>query len=86
MPPVRKAVFQLQVSNHCPAKPGRKPPGLCLNTHPGVPSVLVPYANADENNHAPNENLDLEKFFAGIKCSLSVLDVMGRPIQSLQSV
>jgi acetylornithine deacetylase/succinyl-diaminopimelate desuccinylase-like protein len=44
----------------------------------GVPSVLVPYANADESNHAPNENLDLDKFYAGIKCSLSVLETLGR--------
>ena len=44
----------------------------------GVPSVLVPYANADESNHAPNENLDLENFYAGIKCTLSVLETVGR--------
>jgi acetylornithine deacetylase/succinyl-diaminopimelate desuccinylase-like protein len=44
----------------------------------GVPSVLVPYANADESNHAPNENLDLDKFYAGIKCTLSVLDRLSR--------
>lgn len=44
----------------------------------GVPSVLVPYANADESNHAPNENLDVEKFFEGIKCTVSVLDELGR--------
>lgn len=44
----------------------------------GVPSVLVPYANADENNHAPNENLDVDKFYAGIKCTISVLDVLGK--------
>jgi acetylornithine deacetylase/succinyl-diaminopimelate desuccinylase-like protein len=44
----------------------------------GVPSVLVPYANADENNHAPNENLDVEKFYAGIKCTVSVLEVLGK--------
>ena len=44
----------------------------------GVPSVLVPYANADENNHAPNENLDVDKFYAGIKCTLSVLEVLGK--------
>jgi len=41
----------------------------------GVPSVIVPYANADESNHAPNENLDLEKFYAG---SLSVLETLGK--------
>jgi acetylornithine deacetylase/succinyl-diaminopimelate desuccinylase-like protein len=44
----------------------------------GLPSVLVPYANADESNHAPNENLDLEKFYAGIRCSLSVLETLGK--------
>ncbi len=44
----------------------------------GVPSVLVPYANADESNHAPNENLDVDKFYAGIKCTLSVLDRLSR--------
>ncbi|MBP1678575.1 MAG: hypothetical protein H6Q29_486, partial [Bacteroidetes bacterium] len=40
--------------------------------------VLVPYANADENNHAPNENLDLENFYAGIKCTLCLLDRLSR--------
>jgi acetylornithine deacetylase/succinyl-diaminopimelate desuccinylase-like protein len=44
----------------------------------GVPSVLVPYVDADESNHAPNENLGLEKFYAGIKCSLSVLETLGK--------
>lgn len=40
-----------------------------LNT----PSVLVPYANADENNHAPNENMDISCFFQGIRCTCQVL-------------
>jgi acetylornithine deacetylase/succinyl-diaminopimelate desuccinylase-like protein len=40
-----------------------------LNT----PSVLVPYANADENNHAPNENMDISCFFQGIRCTCEVL-------------
>ncbi len=44
----------------------------------GVPSVLVPYANADESSHAPNENLDLDKFYAGIRCTLSVLESLGQ--------
>ncbi len=35
----------------------------------GVPSIIVPYANADEANHAPNENLDLECFYQGIEIS-----------------
>jgi acetylornithine deacetylase/succinyl-diaminopimelate desuccinylase-like protein len=43
-----------------------------------VPSVVVPYANADESNHAPNENLEVDKFFKGIRCSCSVLSTLGR--------
>jgi acetylornithine deacetylase/succinyl-diaminopimelate desuccinylase-like protein len=43
----------------------------------GIPSVLVPYANADQNNHAPNENLRLDNFYAGIRCTLSVLESFG---------
>jgi acetylornithine deacetylase/succinyl-diaminopimelate desuccinylase-like protein len=43
-----------------------------------VPSVVVPYANADESNHAPNENLEVDKFFKGIRCSCSVLSALGR--------
>src|SRR5215471_3060271 len=33
----------------------------------GIPAFTVPYANADESNHAPNENLEVERFFRGIK-------------------
>ncbi|MCG8510380.1 MAG: M20/M25/M40 family metallo-hydrolase, partial [Rhodospirillales bacterium] len=42
-----------------------------------VPSIVVPYANADESNHAPNENLEVEKFFQGVRCSCTVLDALG---------
>lgn len=39
----------------------------------GLPSLLVPYANFDESNHAPNENLAIENFVKGIKCCATVL-------------
>lgn len=42
----------------------------------GVPSVIVPYANHDEHNHAPNENLRLDCFFSGIRTTLHVLDAL----------
>lgn len=35
--------------------------------------ILVPYANADSTNHAPNENLDLEYFLQGIKITAGVI-------------
>lgn len=39
----------------------------------GVPAFVVPYANADEANHAPNENIEVERFIAGIKTGAAML-------------
>jgi acetylornithine deacetylase/succinyl-diaminopimelate desuccinylase-like protein len=38
----------------------------------GLPSFLVPYANADERNHAPNENISLDRFFAGVRTAAAL--------------
>jgi acetylornithine deacetylase/succinyl-diaminopimelate desuccinylase-like protein len=38
------------------------------------PSVLVPYANADENNHSPNENLEVHLFLKGIETTCNVIN------------
>ncbi|MFD1173966.1 M20/M25/M40 family metallo-hydrolase [Oceanobacillus picturae] len=43
----------------------------------GVPSVIVPYANSDEANHSPNENLNVDNFFKGIICTCSVIRSLG---------
>ncbi|WP_438315576.1 M20/M25/M40 family metallo-hydrolase [Sporosarcina sp. FA9] len=40
----------------------------------GVPSVIVPYANFDEANHSPNENIGIENFFNGILCTCHVIE------------
>ena len=39
----------------------------------GIPAFVVPYANADEANHAPNENLELSRFKKGIKTGAAML-------------
>jgi len=44
----------------------------------GLPSVGVPYANADEANHAPNENMRLDCFFQGIHASAQVIHELGQ--------
>lgn len=44
----------------------------------GVPAFTVPYANADEANHAPNENLELERFIRGIKTGAAMLIYLGK--------
>jgi acetylornithine deacetylase/succinyl-diaminopimelate desuccinylase-like protein len=43
----------------------------------GVPAFVTPYANADEANHAPNENLEVERFFMGIKTGAAILAHLG---------
>ena len=43
----------------------------------GIPDFTVPYANADESNHAPNENMELELFIRGIKCGVAMLNSLG---------
>lgn len=43
----------------------------------GIPAFGVPYANADESNHAPNENIELERFFKGIKTGAALLSYLG---------
>jgi len=37
-----------------------------------IPIVKVPYGSHDECNHAPNENLVIDLFYKGIKCSATV--------------
>lgn len=39
-----------------------------------VPILVVPYANPDQNNHAPNEHLDVECFENGIRTSAAVIE------------
>lgn len=43
----------------------------------GIPAFLVPYANADEANHAPNENMEIERFYKGIKTGVAMLTFLG---------
>jgi acetylornithine deacetylase/succinyl-diaminopimelate desuccinylase-like protein len=42
----------------------------------GVDHIGVPYANADENNHSPNENISLERFCDGIHVSAQVFQAL----------
>lgn len=43
----------------------------------GIPAFTVPYANPDEANHAPNENLEIDRFLKGIKTGASMLVHLG---------
>ena len=43
----------------------------------GLPTFVVPYANADEANHAPNENMEIDRIIMGIKTGASILLQLG---------
>ena len=43
----------------------------------GIPAFLVPYANADQANHAPNENMEIERFFMVIKTGAAMITYIG---------
>jgi acetylornithine deacetylase/succinyl-diaminopimelate desuccinylase-like protein len=44
----------------------------------GLPSFVVPYANHDEGNHGPNENLVVDRFFAGIRTTAALVATLSR--------
>ena len=42
-----------------------------------TPCFVVPHATHDQNNHAPNESMDLEGFFKGIRTGISIMMKLG---------
>jgi acetylornithine deacetylase/succinyl-diaminopimelate desuccinylase-like protein len=55
-----------------PALGGSLPDAVWTRTL-GVPSLIVPYANADERNHAPDENIRLDLFLSGVVATAEIL-------------
>jgi acetylornithine deacetylase/succinyl-diaminopimelate desuccinylase-like protein len=43
----------------------------------GIPCYGIPFANADERNHAPNENMEVDRFLRGIRGAAGVLLALG---------
>jgi acetylornithine deacetylase/succinyl-diaminopimelate desuccinylase-like protein len=43
----------------------------------GVASLGVPFANVDESNHGPNENLEIHRYLTGIALSMGILRALG---------
>jgi acetylornithine deacetylase/succinyl-diaminopimelate desuccinylase-like protein len=53
-------------------------PGYAFTDILGIDAFVTPYGNADEANHAPNENLKIDCFFNGIRTGAALLDELGR--------
>lgn len=47
----------------------------------GVPSIIMPYANFDQRNHSPNENMQVNYFFNGVNCTCHVIHELGEYIK-----
>ena len=52
---------------------GGSSPNYLFTNVLGLPAVWTTYANADEGNHAPNENMTIDAFLSGIRASAVVL-------------
>jgi acetylornithine deacetylase/succinyl-diaminopimelate desuccinylase-like protein len=76
--PLRQAISAAQGVEPLlvPARGGSLPSYAFTRTL-GIPTFGIPYANADESNHAPNENMELARFFAGIKTGAAMLHFLG---------
>jgi acetylornithine deacetylase/succinyl-diaminopimelate desuccinylase-like protein len=76
--PLRRAIAAAQGREPLlvPAMGGSLPDYVFTKTL-GIPAFVVPYANADEANHAPNENLEIERFYLGIKTGAAMLAHLG---------
>lgn len=59
-----------------PSMPGSLP-DYVWTKYLETPSIIMPYANFDQHNHSPNENLKVENFFAGIKCTCNLVKELG---------
>jgi acetylornithine deacetylase/succinyl-diaminopimelate desuccinylase-like protein len=46
----------------------------------GKPCFVIPHATHDQNNHAPNESMDVEGFFKGIHTGIAVMEDLGRKL------
>ncbi len=75
--PIRKPVMDA-VAAAWPTEPILKPtlggslPTAVFERELGLPCVTVPYANEDENNHSPDENMALDCFRSGARTSVEL--------------
>jgi acetylornithine deacetylase/succinyl-diaminopimelate desuccinylase-like protein len=77
--PIRQAIVDAQgVEPLLYPSAGGSLPDYVFTKILGKHAFVVPYANADEANHAPNENLKLECFVNGIRTGAALLSRLGR--------
>ena len=71
-------IIHTHTHTHTCALPGASLPDGIWTKQLGIPAFVVPYANHDEDNHAPNENMEVSAFVAGIRTSAALLSELGK--------
>lgn len=72
--PITEAIQQVHGQNPLVVPSlGGSLPTYVFRTILNLPSFVVPYGNPDQANHAPNENMELERFFNGIKTGAAMV-------------
>lgn len=78
--PIRQAIIAAQGPDPLIYPPsGGSLPNYVFTKLLGLHTFVVPYANADESNHAPNENMEVERIFKGAKTGAAMLAYLGAP-------
>lgn len=76
--PIREAIVAAQGAEPLLVpSAGGSLPNYVFTGRLGIPVFSVPYGNFDQANHAPNENMQLERFFAGIRTGAAMLAFLG---------
>jgi len=76
--PIRQAIIDARGEDPLlvPAMGGSLP-NYAFTQILGLPTFVTPYANPDEANHSPNENLEIDRFMGGIRTGVAVLARLG---------
>jgi len=76
--PIRQAIINGRGEDplFLPAKGGSLP-NYVFTRILGAPTFVVPYANPDEANHSPNENLEIDRFIDGVRTGAAMLARLG---------
>lgn len=75
---IRQAIIAVQGEKPLDTPPmGGSLPLYVFTKTLNLPTFVIPYANPDEDNHSPNENMELWRIPNGIKTSASILLHLG---------
>jgi acetylornithine deacetylase/succinyl-diaminopimelate desuccinylase-like protein len=79
VPIVKEAVAQgFGKAPHVVPSLGGTTPDYVFTRDLGVPSIVVPLAPYDENNHAPNESTKVSLYLAGIRSYMRLIEALGQ--------